>query len=211
MPQHLADRWQRNADADHLARDRVPQTMRPNSRHPRAGARATDDRGDPATPECADRRSCSQEQLPPPALRPTPLQITRDRFPHIGGQRQPILPAALEARFTLHHVRRRLPAEVRVVASDHPLTGRVLRARHVYRRWGRRWVVLELPDGGVVSVEVEDTDVLEAEPVVRAPRGSTMLSREGARRLLGLLEVCMERVSVGAVADRRMEGERDDV
>ena len=75
-----------------------------------------------------------------------------------------------------------------MVASDHPLaTGEALRARHVYRRWGRRWLVLELPDGGVVSVEVEDTDVLDAEPAVSVPVEGGTLSLEGARRLLGLL------------------------
>jgi hypothetical protein len=120
------------------------------------------------------------------------------------------MPAALEARFTLHHVRHRLPTEVRVVGVDHRLRGRVLRARHVYRRWGRRWLVLELPDGGVVSVEVGDTDVLGAVSVARTPGGSSTLSREGARRLLGLLGVCMERLAVGAVAEGRVEGEHDD-
>ncbi len=98
---------------------------------------------------------------------------------------------------------------VRVVAGDHPLGGRALRARHVYRRWGRRWLVLELPDGGVVSVEVEDTDVLDAEPVVRALSGSTALSREGVRRLLGLLELCIKRLALDATA-RRVEGDHND-
>jgi hypothetical protein len=82
---------------------------------------------------------------------------------------------------------------VRVVDAEHPLAGRALRARRVYRRFGRRWLVLELPDGGVTSVEVEDTDVLEAEPVVRAAVEGSTLSREGARRLLGLLAACMAR------------------
>ncbi len=71
----------------------------------------------------------------------------------------------------LHHVRRRLPVELRVVTVDHPLTGRLLRARRVYRQWGRLWLVVELPDGGVGSVEVADTDVLAAEPIVTAPSG----------------------------------------
>jgi hypothetical protein len=82
---------------------------------------------------------------------------------------------------------------VRVINAEHPLAGRVLRARRVYRRYGRRWLVLELPDGGVASVEVSDTDVLAAEPGVRAPAGGSTLSREGARRLLGLLAACMAR------------------
>ena len=80
-----------------------------------------------------------------------------------------------------------------MVAADHPLSGQVLRARRVYRQWGRLWLVLELPDGGVVSVEAGDTDVLEAEPVVAAPSGMTTLSSGGARRLLELLGACMER------------------
>ena len=53
--------------------------------------------------------------------------------------------------------------------------------------------MLELPDGGVVSVEVADTDVLAAEPVVCGPSGAAMLSSEGARRLLELLGACIER------------------
>ena len=44
MPQHLADLWQRNADPDHLARDCVPQTMRPDLRDSRADAGPADDR-----------------------------------------------------------------------------------------------------------------------------------------------------------------------
>ena len=82
---------------------------------------------------------------------------------------------------------------VRVFAGDHPLSGQALRARRVYRQWGRLWLVLELPDRGVVSVEAGDTDVLEAEPVVTAPSGMSTLSTEGARRLLELLRACMER------------------
>lgn len=80
-----------------------------------------------------------------------------------------------------------------MVAVDHPLSGRVLRARRVYRQWGRVWLVLELPGRGVVSVEAGDTDVLGAEPVVTAPSGMSTLSSEGGRRLLELLRVCMER------------------
>jgi hypothetical protein len=84
---------------------------------------------------------------------------------------------------------------VRVVAADHPLRGQALRARRAYRQWGRLWLVFELPDGGVVSVEAGDTDVLEAAPVVTAPSGTSTLSSEGARRLLELLRACMERSS----------------
>src|SRR5205823_6498072 len=82
-----------------------------------------------------------------------------------------VRPILEDARFTLHHVRRRLPAEVRVVTPGHALTGQALRARHVYRRYGQRWLVLELPRGGVVSVEVEDTDLLDTEPGVTAHSG----------------------------------------
>jgi hypothetical protein len=98
-----------------------------------------------------------------------------------------------------------------VVAVEHPLKGQELRARHVYRRWGRRWLVLELRDGGVVSVQVEDTDVLEAEPVFTVPGGVTTLSREGARRLLGLLDAYKERLALGAAARQRTGGEDHDV
>jgi len=119
-----------------------------------------------------------------------------------GEQGEPdlaqVVPLLLEVGITLHHVRRRLPTEVRVAAPDHPLAGRVLRARHVYRRYGRLWLVLVLPDGGVSSVDVLDTDVLEAEPVVRAASGTSTLSSEGARRLIGLLEACMGRIAPGA-------------
>jgi hypothetical protein len=97
---------------------------------------------------------------------------------------------------------------VRVVAVEHPLVGRSLRAGRVYRRYGRRWLVLELPDGGVTSVEVEDTDVLEAGAVVAAPAGTATLSTEGARRLLGLLEAVLARVASDAAADRRAEADR---
>jgi hypothetical protein len=98
-----------------------------------------------------------------------------------------------------------------VVAPEHPLTGQELCARHVYRRWGRRWLVLELGDGGVVSVEVEDADVLEAEPVFTVPGGVTTLSCEGARRLLGLLDVHKERLAPDAAAGQRTGGEANDV
>jgi len=87
---------------------------------------------------------------------------------------------------------------VRVVAAGHPLSGRALRARRVYRQWGRLWLVLGLPDGGVVSVEVADTDVLEM-PVASAPSGTGTLSAEDARRLLGLLEACIARAATHAV------------
>ncbi|MBV9944553.1 MAG: hypothetical protein JO262_20685 [Solirubrobacterales bacterium] len=55
---------------------------------------------------------------------------------------------------------------VRVVAGDHPLSDRALRARRVYRRYGRVWLVVDLPDGGETSVEVGDTDMLGAELAV---------------------------------------------
>jgi hypothetical protein len=103
-----------------------------------------------------------------------------------------------------------LPVEVRVVTVDHPLTGRLLRARRVYRQWGRLWLVVELPGGGVGSVEVGDTDVLAAEPIVTAPSGMSTLSGEGARRLLGLLDACMARLAAGASAERRAEGADHD-
>ena len=85
-----------------------------------------------------------------------------------------------------------------MVAPTHPLTGRVLRARHVYRRYGRVWLVLVLPDGGVTSVPVEDTDVLAIEPVVVPPVGQTTVSIDGARRLLGLLAALAERSAEGS-------------
>ena len=94
---------------------------------------------------------------------------------------------------------------MRVLAAEHPLAGRALRARRVYRRYGRRWLVLELPDGGVTSVEVTDTDVLAAEPVVRAAVEGSTLSRVGARQLLGLLAACMARS-----ATDQGKGGRDD-
>lgn len=85
-----------------------------------------------------------------------------------------------------------------MVAPTHPLTGRVLRARHVYRRYGRVWLVLVLPDGGVSSVAVEDTDVLAIEPVVVPRVGQTTVSIDGARRLLGLLAALAERSAEGS-------------
>ena len=127
-----------------------------------------------------------------------------------GERSYQVRPILEDARFTLHHVRRRLPAEVRVVTPGHALTGQALRARHVYRRYGQRWLVLELPRGGVVSVEVEDTDLLDTEPGVTAHSGVTTLSSEGARRLLGLLEVCTERTALDAGAVRRAGGEDHD-
>ncbi len=69
-------------------------------------------------------------------------------------------------------------APVHVVAAEHPLAGQPLRARHVYRRYGRLWLVVVLGDGGVASVAVDDTDVLSAEPVVAAAAGDTLLSVE---------------------------------
>jgi hypothetical protein len=91
---------------------------------------------------------------------------------------------------------------VRLVAAGHPLAGRVVRARHVYRRYGRLWLVVVLPDGGVASVAVEDTDVLAAEPVVAVAVGGTTLSIEGARRLIGLVGACMRRIAVEAGRER---------
>jgi hypothetical protein len=91
-----------------------------------------------------------------------------------------------------------LPAEVRIVAVAHPLAGQLLRARHVYRRYGRLWLVVVRRDGGVVSVAVEDTDVLSAGPVVVAAVGDTLVSVEGARRLLGLIEAGSRRLAVEA-------------
>ena len=97
---------------------------------------------------------------------------------------------------------------VRVVAVDHPLRGRALRARRVYRQWGRLWLVLGLPDGGVVSVEVADTDVLEAAPVASAPSGTSTLSAAGARRLLALLETRTARAATDAVVSAGEGGSR---
>ncbi len=85
-----------------------------------------------------------------------------------------------------------------MVVPAHPLTGRVLRARHVYRRYGRLWLVLVLPDGGVTSVPVEHTDVLAIEPVVVPRVGETVVSIDGARRLLGLLAALVERAAQDA-------------
>ena len=113
-----------------------------------------------------------------------------------------VWPLGFGVGFTLHHVGHRLPAVVRVVAGDHPLSGRALRARRAYRRYGRLWLVVELPDGGETSVEVGDTDVLGAGPVVTVRDGTT-LSGEGARRLLGLLEACMARGAVDVAAGER--------
>ena len=87
---------------------------------------------------------------------------------------------------------------MRVVVPTHPLTGRVLRARHVYRRYGRLWLVLVLPDGGVTSVPVEDTDVLAIEPVGVPRVGEATVSIDGARRLLGLLAALVERAAQDA-------------
>ncbi len=76
----------------------------------------------------------------------------------------------------------------------------------MYRQWGRLWLVLELPDGGVVSVEVGHTDVVEAAPAVSKPSGTTVLSSEGARRLVGLLDACLGRLAAGGDGDRRAKG-----
>jgi hypothetical protein len=129
---------------------------------------------------------------------PVKLGIERGRVADLGEVR----PVALGVGFTLHYFARRLPAVVRVVASDHPLSGRALRARRAYRRYGRLWLVVELPDGGETSVEVGDTDLLGTGPVGTVRDGTT-LSGEGARRLLGLLEVCMARGAVDVAAGER--------
>ncbi|HEU4728130.1 MAG TPA: hypothetical protein VFT22_09585 [Kofleriaceae bacterium] len=75
----------------------------------------------------------------------------------------------------------------------------------MYRQWGRLWLVLEL-DGGVVSVEVGHTDVLDAAPAVTSPSGTTVLSGEGARRLVGLLDACLARLAADAGGDRWAKG-----
>ncbi len=76
----------------------------------------------------------------------------------------------------------------------------------MYRQWGQLWLVLELPDGGVVSVEVGHTDVVEAAPAVTAPGGTTVLSSDGARRLVGLLDACLGRLAADADGERRSKG-----
>jgi hypothetical protein len=203
MAQHLADLGQAPASAQHLGRGRVPQTMRANRRHLGPPARTMHDLRDSTGRQTDIGCPHPREHEHRLAARTPTSKPARQRLTNVNRQRQTLLAAAFEARFTLHHVRRRLPARVRVVAPEHPLTGRELRARHVYRRWGRRWLVLELPDGGVVSVEVEDTDVLEAEPVFTVASGVSTLSSEGARRLLGLLNVYRERLALDAAAGQR--------
>jgi hypothetical protein len=129
---------------------------------------------------------------PHPAADRDPLPGDREADHDLGQ----VGAVVLEGGITLHHVRSRLPAEVRIVAAAHPFAGRVLRARHVYRRYGRLWLVVVLADGGVASVAVEDTDVLSVEPVVAAPADGTVLSREGARRLIGLIDAVRRRTVV---------------
>jgi hypothetical protein len=92
---------------------------------------------------------------------------------------------------------------VRVVAGEHPLSGRALQARRVYRRFGRLWLVVELPDGGETSVEAANTDLLAAGTAAVTVGGMTVLSGEGTRRLLGLLEACLARSAVHADLDDR--------
>lgn len=93
---------------------------------------------------------------------------------------------------TLHHVRRRLPADVRVTDPTHALAGQVLRARHVYRRYGQIFVVVVLADNSVTSVPVESTDVIDVPPREPVRTGTTVLSLAGVRRLLSVLERCKE-------------------
>jgi hypothetical protein len=62
--------------------------------------------------------------------------------------------------------------------------------------------VVVLPDGGVTSVAVEDTDVLSVEPVVAVAGGTATLSSEGVRRLIGLLGACVERASASSGGGR---------
>ena len=95
--------------------------------------------------------------------------------------------------FTLHHFRSRLPAEVRITDSAHPLAGQVLPGRHVYRRAGQIYVVVVLPDSTVTSVPVESTDLSEAPVPSPSSTGLTTLSLAGARGLLALLEHLEER------------------
>jgi hypothetical protein len=92
---------------------------------------------------------------------------------------------------------------VRVVAGEHPLSGRALPARRVYRRFGRLWLVVELPDGGETSVEVAHTDMLAVAAAATPLDGEAVLSCEGARRLFGLLEACLARSAVHAAAEDR--------
>ena len=127
------------------------------------------------------------------------LGVERGRIADLGQVR----PVALGVGFTLHHFKRRLPAVVRVVAGEHPLSGRTLQARRVYRRFGRLWLVVELPDGGETSVEIAQTDLLVVETAAMTVDGKTVLSCEGARRLLGLLDACLARSAVHAAADDR--------
>jgi hypothetical protein len=51
--------------------------------------------------------------------------------------------------------------------------------------------------------------VLAAEPVLTAASGTSMLSSEGARRLLGLLDACMERIARDAASERWAGGRHD--
>jgi len=63
--------------------------------------------------------------------------------------------------------------------------------------------VVELPDGGETSVEVAHTDMLAIETIAAGLGSGSVLSCEGARRLLGLLEAGLARGAVHAVADDR--------
>jgi Cytochrome b(N-terminal)/b6/petB len=53
----------------------------------------------------------------------------------------------------------RLPAEVELTNPRHPLAGRLVPVRSVYRRSGGVWLMVMLPDGFPAPVRVGDTDL----------------------------------------------------
>lgn len=73
-----------------------------------------------------------------------------------------------------------------MIASAHPLCGRLLEATSFKRVSGRLLLVVGLPDGTPGTIEAEATSVFGDTHLVEA--GSSVLSVEGIRRLRMLVE-----------------------
>jgi hypothetical protein len=90
----------------------------------------------------------------------------------------------LEVGDTLQDYSRRLPSEVEIINSRHPLAGQRVPVVCGYRWQGRAWLTVTFPDGHPARVPVQDTDLAGAQV---AGLGGTVLSVAGIRRLRDLV------------------------
>ena len=97
MPEHLRDLDERDVRAHHLAGHGVAETGRADLGDSGAPARPTHGRANRAGRDRLERRSRSQEHLPPVTSRSPASQIGDDRVAHLDWQRQLIMTSGLAA------------------------------------------------------------------------------------------------------------------